>query len=356
MEVERLDEGPAVLDLASTARAHEAAKLLDDCPPLLCGLLLHDAEGMQVTLVLEDSFHRLDAQRADQLVLQVGAADEEALSADAAALQSATDVALLALVAQTADSHVQRTRSVYVEVSADAPCTAHRDDSHSGGGEVETEPHRQCLDGDLIADALDEDHGAQVCVLGGFDLLHASSLPALVDQAVGMDITDLTVAAGRIATLLRERGETVGVAEGSAGGLISTALLSVPGASAYYLGGAVVYTRQAVRAFMAGPIEPPAGMRGATEGFATYLARSAAAQLGSTWALSEAGAAGPPNPYGDPAGHCWLAVSGPNDSITTRHVLTGVDDRPANMIAFAQAALSLLEETMSASKAGGSSN
>ena len=163
-----------------------------------------------------------------------------------------------------------------------------------------------------------------------------------------MDITALTVTAGRIATLLRERGETLAVAEGSAGGLISTALLSVPGASAYYLGGAVVYTRQAVRAFMAGPIEPPQGMRGATEGFATYLARSAAGQLGSTWAVSEAGAAGPPNPYGDPAGHCWIAVSGPDDAITTRHVLTGIEDRSTNMVAFAQAALTLLEETLRA--------
>lgn len=163
-----------------------------------------------------------------------------------------------------------------------------------------------------------------------------------------MDITELTVTAGRIATLLRERGETVAVAEGSAGGLISTALLSVPGASAYYLGGAVVYTRQAVKAFMAGPIERPTGMRGATEGFATYLARSAAAQVGSTWAISEAGAAGPPNPYGDPAGHCWIAVSGPTDSLTTRHVLTGLDDRSTNMVAFAAAALALLEETVSA--------
>jgi nicotinamide-nucleotide amidase len=147
-----------------------------------------------------------------------------------------------------------------------------------------------------------------------------------------------------ISEALRRRGETVGVAEGSAGGLISATLLAVPGASVYYAGGAVVYTRPAIKAFMAGPVEAPAGMRGATEGFAEYLAASVAAQLGSTWGLSEAGAAGPPNPYGDPAGHCWVVVAGP--ARATRHVLTGEDDRPTNMVLFAVAALELLLEQL----------
>jgi len=155
---------------------------------------------------------------------------------------------------------------------------------------------------------------------------------------------ELTEPALRIATLLRERGETVAVAEGSAGGLISAALLSVPGASAYYVGAAVIYTAAANRAFMAGAIETPKGMRGATEVFADYLATSVALKLGSTWGIGEAGAAGPPNPYGDPAGHCWLAVAGPSPA--TRHLLTGSDDRAANMFAFAAAALGLLLERL----------
>jgi PncC family amidohydrolase len=153
---------------------------------------------------------------------------------------------------------------------------------------------------------------------------------------------DLIALARRAAELLRGQHQTVAVAEGSAGGLISAALLSVPGASAYYVGGAVVYTMAANRAFMAGPIEIPAGMRGASEPFATYLAQSVAAKLQTTWGLAEAGAAGPPNRYGDPAGHAWVAVSGPANS--TRHVLTGSDDRRHNMLAFAVAALTLLAE------------
>jgi len=154
----------------------------------------------------------------------------------------------------------------------------------------------------------------------------------------------LTEPARRIAALLRERGETVGVAEGSAGGLVSAALLSVPGASAYYLGGAVIYTPAAYRAWMHGAVERPAGMRGATEAFADHLARSVVVRLDATWGLAEAGAAGPPNPYCDPAGHCWAAVAGPVDA--THQVLTGIDDREANMVAFAAAALALFEATL----------
>jgi len=153
--------------------------------------------------------------------------------------------------------------------------------------------------------------------------------------------------AGEIATILRDRGETIAVAEGSAGGLISATLLSVPGASAYFVGGTVVYTASAYRNFVAGTVPTPPGMRGATELFAAHLAEAVAAKLGTTWGLGEAGAAGPPNPYGDPAGHVWLAVHGPTPSTTsTRHVLTGIDDRPANMVAFATVALELLAEVL----------
>lgn len=155
---------------------------------------------------------------------------------------------------------------------------------------------------------------------------------------------ELRLLADRAADLLRTRGETVAVAEGSAGGLISAALLAVPGASAYFLGGTIVYTARAYRAFVAGVVPPPEGMRGATEGFADHLARSVAAHLGATWGLGEAGAAGPPNPYGDPAGHCWVAVTGPTDR--TSHLLTGVDDREDNMTRFARAALTLLVEVL----------
>ena len=164
---------------------------------------------------------------------------------------------------------------------------------------------------------------------------------------------EVTDVARRIGSRLRERGENVAVAEGSTGGLISAALLSVPGASAYYIGGTVIYTAAASRAWMAGVVEVPTGMRGATEAFAGWLAESVRAKVDTTWGLAEAGAAGPPNPYGDPAGHSWLAVVGPHDatsttSTVTRNVLTGLDGRGANMAAFTLAALTLFAEVLGA--------
>jgi nicotinamide-nucleotide amidase len=157
--------------------------------------------------------------------------------------------------------------------------------------------------------------------------------------------TDLVALGEQVGEKLRSRGESIAVGEGSAGGLVSAAILAVPGASAYYLGGCVVYTGRAIKGFLEGAVERPEGMRGATEEFARYCADSTRVQLRATWGIGEAGAAGPPNRYGDPAGHTWLAVTGP--SVYTRNVLTGSGDRVENMFAFAAAALSLLLEALS---------
>src|SRR5208283_938880 len=94
-----------------------------------------------------------------------------------------------------------------------------------------------------------------------------------------------------IAERLKARAETVGVAESSSGGLISAALLAVPGASAYFLGGAVVYTGKARMALMGLKREDVAGMRSSSEPYAQLLARTARENLGATWGLSETGAA-----------------------------------------------------------------
>jgi nicotinamide-nucleotide amidase len=153
----------------------------------------------------------------------------------------------------------------------------------------------------------------------------------------------------RAAELLAARGQTIAVAEGAAGGLISAALLAVPGASAYFRAGAVVYTRAARRAFVDGEVEVPEGLRGASEPWVRYLAESVRRKVGTDWGIGEGGAAGPSgNPYGDPPGHAWVAVAGPDGSIATRHVLTGLVDREANMRAFADAALTLLTERLEA--------
>jgi PncC family amidohydrolase len=152
--------------------------------------------------------------------------------------------------------------------------------------------------------------------------------------------------AGRIAARLKERGETVAVAEGSCGGSISAALLAVPGASAFYLGGAIVYTRQARRALLAIADADMQGMRAASEPYAALLARTVRDRHGASWGLSESGASGPTgNRYGDPAGHCAIGVAGSSERTVT--LRTQRADRVANMQAFALCALETLLEEIS---------
>lgn len=151
--------------------------------------------------------------------------------------------------------------------------------------------------------------------------------------------------AARAGELLRQRGETVAVAESSAAGLISAALLGVPGASAYFLGGATVYTTAAKAALLGVSAADFALSRASTETHALVLAHAARRQLGSVWAIGETGAAGPTgNRYGDAAGHCCLAIAGPVER--TRTIETANTDRWANMEAFTQAALTLLIEAI----------
>lgn len=151
--------------------------------------------------------------------------------------------------------------------------------------------------------------------------------------------------AHEIGERLKARGETVAVAESSAGGLIAAALLAMPGASAYFLGGAVVYTRQARRALLEIGDEAMAGLRPSTEAYAALLARTVRERHGATWGLSETGATGPTgNRYGDAAGHASIALSGPVERALT--IETASADRQANMRAFAAKALETLLEAI----------
>ncbi len=153
---------------------------------------------------------------------------------------------------------------------------------------------------------------------------------------------DLRSLAASVAALLKESQQTVAVAESSAGGLISAALVAVPGASAYYLGGGVVYTLASRRGILRISEEAMAGMRASTEPYALLKARTIRDHLGATWGLAETGASGPTgNRYGDAAGHACFAVSGPIERTLTLE--TGQADREANMWTFAKAALDLLE-------------
>src|SRR3954447_26059348 len=168
---------------------------------------------------------------------------------------------------------------------------------------------------------------------------------AAAGQGKGDAMEALDALAAELGEALKTLEQTVAVAESSSGGLISAALLGVPGGSKYYLGGAVVYTGKARMVLMDLPREAVAGMRSASPPYGMLLARTARERFGATWGLSETGAAGPTgNGYGDAAGHTCIAVSGPVEMAFTLE--TGESDRAANMNAFAAAALEMLKRAM----------
>jgi nicotinamide-nucleotide amidase len=153
---------------------------------------------------------------------------------------------------------------------------------------------------------------------------------------------ELSAMAASVGALLKARKETLGVSESSAGGLISAALLAIPGASAYFIGGGVIYTQVARRALLRVEDDAVKGIRSSSEPYAQVKARAIRERLGTTWGLSETGASGPTgNRYGDSAGHACIAVSGPVERVLT--IETRQSDREANMWIFARAAVELLE-------------
>jgi PncC family amidohydrolase len=158
-------------------------------------------------------------------------------------------------------------------------------------------------------------------------------------------MADLASLGAVVGALLKERQETIAVAESAAGGLISAALVSIPGASAYYVGGGVIYTGVSRQGLLRVPERAMAGLRASSEPYAQLNAGSVRELLGTTWGLAETGASGPTgNRYGDAAGHACVAVSGPVERVVTVETRSG--DREANMWAFARAAFTLLEQCL----------
>jgi len=156
---------------------------------------------------------------------------------------------------------------------------------------------------------------------------------------------ELLPLAEQVGQRLKDRKETISIAESSSGGLLSAMLLAVPGASAYFLGGAGVYKAKTRVLLMDLPRESVAGMRSSSEPYAQLLAKTARERFNTTWGLSETGAAGPTgNPYGDAAGHTCIALDGPLKHAIT--VETAQPDRVANMIAFTKTALELLRDAI----------
>ena len=177
-----------------------------------------------------------------------------------------------------------------------------------------------------------------------------------------------SVAAG-LAEALKKRGHTVAVSECTSGGLLAASLLSLPGASAYFTGGAVAYAAVARQALVPGTHDELRALelvRGSDNYasperywesrvvWATSAARDVRLRCGADWGIAEVGAAGPSfhratgvHASGEGSGFVVVAVVGPGDAgeraerAWTRVCETGHARRDENMWQFAAAAASL---------------
>ncbi|RMX86015.1 hypothetical protein D0869_03396 [Hortaea werneckii] len=151
-----------------------------------------------------------------------------------------------------------------------------------------------------------------------------------------------------VTTLLKDRGETVSIAETAAGGLISSSILSTPGASQIYKGGLTLYTLPSRIAYAGWSQETIANYKGPTTDIVSGLARHVRKDLESTYTIAESGTAGPTggNTPNRKPGYVALAVDSDRGTFTKELNTELGADRVANMLRFAVEALKLLKEVL----------
>ncbi|KAL8823958.1 MAG: hypothetical protein Q9191_005413 [Dirinaria sp. TL-2023a] len=151
-----------------------------------------------------------------------------------------------------------------------------------------------------------------------------------------------------ISSLLKQRKETVSIAETASGGLISASLLSTPGASAFYKGGLTLYTLESRVAFAGWTQEDIEKYKGPTPGVVAGLAENVRSKLGSTYTVCESGTAGPTggSTRNRTPGYVALAVAAEQGTFTREVETARGGDREANMVAFATEGLQLLREVI----------
>jgi PncC family amidohydrolase len=148
-----------------------------------------------------------------------------------------------------------------------------------------------------------------------------------------------------VSDVLKARGETIAVAESTTGGLISAQLLSMPGASAYFLGGTIIYTKVSRKVFLDASAEKLQGVKPLTKEMAIFFARQVREKLAATWGIAELGLAGPTgSAYGYEAGNSVIAVSGPIEAAV--RINTGHNGRVRNMEEFTARAGQLLRDVL----------
>ena len=157
-------------------------------------------------------------------------------------------------------------------------------------------------------------------------------------------MTEPLVDAAVLISRLTSRGETLAVAESLTGGLLAATLVDVPGASAAFRGGLVVYATD-LKATLAGVDADLLAARGPVDpDVAAALAEGARARCGATWGLSTTGVAGPTEQDGNPVGTAYVGAAGPGGTHVRRLALSGT--RAEIRIATVRSALGLLAETL----------
>lgn len=170
---------------------------------------------------------------------------------------------------------------------------------------------------------------------------------------MGFPPAEIEELVAKIAEILRSRNQTLAISEAACGGLLSAYMISVPGASNFYIGGKLVYALKQRLKLSGWSDEEISHYMGPSEQVALKLARTTKYELGSTFVLSETGFAGPTtdlhllnlNNSTNKVGTVYLGLSGPSGEVScARHTDSG--NRSENMAAFAKMGLEFLYEQL----------
>jgi nicotinamide-nucleotide amidase len=121
----------------------------------------------------------------------------------------------------------------------------------------------------------------------------------------------ISIHATTIIESLKARGETVSVAESLTGGGLGHALTQIPGASEVFIGGIIAYTADVKVNFLGVPQSMIDEFTVVSEEVAIAMAEGARVKIGTTWAISTTGIAGPGDYMGIREGTVWIAIAGP---------------------------------------------
>jgi PncC family amidohydrolase len=153
--------------------------------------------------------------------------------------------------------------------------------------------------------------------------------------------------AGRVHAALLERGLTVGTAESLTGGALGDLLSSTPGASATYRGGVVSYATELKQSLLGVGDDVVATYGVVSAQCAAAMADGARALLGTDWAVSTTGVAGPDLQEGKPAGTVHVGLAGPDGTTSVALRLAG-DRRAVRDGTCRRAVAALLEAVVGA--------